>query len=159
MRYASGEFNYENGSLIFSYSKIEISMHRDEITEGSFEIEEQSDRAVVGDIYSSHLRVKCNLEHFSVERIQVGYRVDARNLINGDVIKGYFSIVSDAGEYMLPYVVMVLHESIESSLGTIKNLFHFANLAKSNWDEAVKVFYSEYFIHILNGNDIIYKNL
>ncbi len=159
MRYANGEFNYENGSLIFSCSKIEISMHRDEIAEGSFEIEEQSGRAVVGDIYSSNLRMKCNLEHFSGEQIQVSYRVDARNLIHGDVIKGYLSIVSDVGEYMIPFVVMVLHESIESSLGTIKNLFHFANLAKSNWDEAVKVFYSENFIDILNGNDIKYKNL
>ncbi len=159
MRYARGEFDYEGGTLIFSCSKIELSLYRDEYVEGFFTIEEQSGKFITGDIYSSHLRIKCDVEHFSGEQIKVNYRVDTKNLVSGEVIKGYFSIVSDVGEYMLPFVIMVLHEKIESSLGTIKNLFHFANLAKSNWDEAVKVFYSENFIHILNGNDSKYRSL
>lgn len=48
----------------------------------------------------------------------------------GDVLKGNFYIISNQGEYYLPFVVSIEHVVLDSSIGTIKNLFHFANLAK-----------------------------
>ena len=47
---------------------------------------------------------------------------------------------------------------IESSVGSIKNLFHFANLAKSNWAEAVNLFYSPEFESIFSGSDAQYAD-
>ncbi|MEG1848413.1 MAG: DUF5717 family protein, partial [Lachnospiraceae bacterium] len=41
----------------------------------------------------------------------------------------------------------------------VKNLFHFANLAKSSWREAVQLFYSKQFIQVLSGNDKRYFNV
>ena len=42
---------------------------------------------------------------------------------------------------------------MNSSIGTIRNLFHFANLAKSNWAEAVRLFYDPDFRRLFQGND------
>ncbi|MDE5933921.1 MAG: hypothetical protein K2H40_15760, partial [Lachnospiraceae bacterium] len=68
-------------------------------------------------------------------------------------VRGAFHMISNQGEYYLPFSVSVTAEEIASSLGEIKNLFHFTNLAKSNWAEAVKLFYSPAFEQILTGND------
>ena len=50
------------------------------------------------------------------------------DLKEGDVIKGNFHIISNQGEYTLPFSVMISHFVLDSSLGSIKNLFHFTNL-------------------------------
>jgi len=158
-RYLNGEFDYESGSLVFSCSKIEINMKCNEVMEGSFSMEEQSGREVSGRIYSTNLLLECLVSEFEGKEINVAYRVDTADKYPGDVIKGEFHIISDVGEYSVPYVINVQYETIESSLGNIKNLFHFTNLAKSNWEEAVKLFYHENFGAVLTGNDSRYRSL
>ena len=158
-RYINGEFDYESGSLVFSCSKIEINIRQGETVNGSFTIEEQSGREVSGQVYSTNLILNCPKENFAGKETEVSYCVDATGKIPGDVIKGEIQIISDMGEYVIPYVINVIHETIESSIGNIKNLFHFANLAKSNWEEAVKLFYHDNFISVLTGNDARYRSL
>ena len=49
-------------------------------------------------------------------------------------------------------------ENLNSSLGSIKNLFHFANLAKTSWEEAANLFFSKDFEQVLQGSDKQYLN-
>lgn len=158
-RYLDGDFDYVGGSLIFSCTKIEIMLQKGEIADGIFTIEEQSGKEAEGDIFSSHIRMSCSHEHFSGSQLQIEYRFDSEGMEAGDVVKGNFSIVSDCGEYAIPYVIMIQYDYMETSLGNIKNLFHFTNLAKSNWEEAVKVYTKSSFVDILTGNDSKYKTL
>lgn len=158
-RYLSGEFEYEGGSLIFSCSKIEINMKPGEIYTGSFTIEEQSGKDVEGKVYSTNMIVQCLTQQISGAQTEVSYSVQTQEKKSGDVIKGEFHIISDVGEYTVPYVINVMHEFMESSLGNIKNLFHFTNLAKSSWEEAVKLYYHENFSSILTGNDSHFRSL
>lgn len=158
-RYLNGEFEYEGGSLVFSCARIEISMKPEEIYTGSFTIEEQSGRTVEGSICSTNVAVQCLTEEFDDAKTEVDYSIHTLGKKAGDVLKGEFVIISDVGEYTIPYVVSVMHEFMESSLGSIKNLFHFTNLAKSNWEEAVRLFYQEQFLSILSGNDSRFRNL
>lgn len=158
-RYIAGEFDYEGGSLVFSCSKIELNLIQNEILEDSFTIKEQSGKAIHARIYSSNLIMQCDGEEYEGEVITVSYKADTTGKISGDVIKGEFQIVSDMGEYVIPYVISIRHETIDSSLGNIKNLFHFTNLAKSDWAEAVKVFYQPDFSAVFGGNDSRYRSL
>lgn len=158
-RYLKGEFDYESGSLVFSCSKIEINMKCDESTEGSFTLEEQSGKTVTARVFSTNLLLECPSETFRGSLIEIPYSVNTFRKQPGDVIKGEVHVISDMGEYAVPYVINVIHETMESSLGNIKNLFHFTNLAKSNWEEAVKLFYHEKFETILTGNDGRFRSL
>lgn len=158
-RYLNGEFDYEGGSLVFSCSKIEINMKCDEMIEGSFTLEEQSGKEVTGKVYSTNLLLECPEDIFCGTEIEIPYRVNSEQKQPGDVIKGEIHVITDMGEHAVPFVINVIHETIDSSLGNIKNLFHFTNLAKSNWEEAVKLFYHENFVSILNGNDSRYRSL
>ena len=139
-RYIAGEFEYEGGSLVFSCPKIELNLSQGETVTDSFTIKEESDKEFHARIYSSNLVMKCDKEKYDGREITVTYTTDTADKLSGEVIKGEFQIVSDMGEYVIPYVISIRHETIESSLGNIKNLFHFTNLAKTDWAEAVHLF-------------------
>lgn len=149
----------EGGFLLFSISKVELNISKGQIVQGNFTLEEQSGLDVEGYVYSSNFRMHVDMPQLSGSEIQVDYTFDSTGMNPGDVSKGNFYVVTNRGEYVLPYVIMVQREVIDSSLGNIKNLFHFTNLAKSNWKEAVKVFYHPEFENIMSGNEAKYRNL
>ena len=96
--------------------------------------------------------MECITDQFTGSDAEIFYCFHGENLEEGDVVKGSFSVVSNRGEYNLPFVVNVEHGVLNSSIGTIRNLFHFANLAKSNWAEAVRLFYDRISASV-QGND------
>ncbi len=148
-----GNFDYANGSLDFSCSKIEISLCRGERYDGSFFVYAPEGAYATGMVTSSDLRMECLTTEFVGEREEIFFCFHGEDLEEGDVVKGSFSIVSNRGEYYIPFVASVEYRVIESSVGAIKNLFHFANLAKSSWQEAVKLYYSPEFAGIFSGRD------
>lgn len=149
----NGNANYEKGNLYFSCPKLEISMSAGETKEGSFMIEGEESKLLHGYVTSSDLRMECLVSEFSGNQEEIPFCFHAENLEEGEVVKGEFYVVSNQGESYLPFVVTIVHTKVESSMGPIKNLFHFANLAKMHWDEAVKVFYSDAFKRVLKEND------
>ena len=151
-----GNFDHENGSLDFSCSKIEIPLYPGERYEGSFHILASQGAFVSGYVVSSDCRMECLTEEFEGSGEEICFCFHGDHMEEGDVVKGHFYIVSSCGEYYIPFVVTAEHPSPESSVGTVKNLFHFANLAKSNWQEAVKLFYRPEFADIFLGRDTQY---
>lgn len=149
----NGKFNFDNGSLDFSCPRVEISLHADETAEGAFTVYGPVGRMTEGYVVSSDLRMECVTQSFSGSQDEIQYRFDAHGMEEGEEVKGAFNIISNQGEYYLPFSVSVVPKVVVSSLGNIRNLFHFTNLAKSNWEEAVKLFYSEEFKEVFTGND------
>lgn len=90
---------------------------------------------------------------------EIAFRFHGEQLQAGEVVKGCFNVVSSLGEYNLPYVVTISGSAPQSSMGPVKNLFHFANLARESWEEAVALFYSPEFEDILVDNDRQYHTL
>jgi len=152
-RILEGNFDYENGSLDFSCVKIEITMPQGSIYEGSFHITSSPGSLTEGHVYCSDIRMECTNPEFSGNDVEIYYCFHGEYMEEGDVVKGAFCVVSNQGEYYLPYVVSIEHTVLKSSIGNIKNLFHFANLAKSNWAEALHLFYSSEFTRVFAGND------
>ncbi|MCR5278486.1 MAG: DUF5717 family protein [Lachnospiraceae bacterium] len=152
-RILSGKFDYEKGSLDISVSKIELSLCPGEEYTGSFFVSAGNGRLTEGSVICHDNRLELINDSFSGASQEIGYTFSAKGLEEGDVVQGEISIISNQGEYYLPYTVTVLNHTVDTSLGNIRNLFHFTNLAKSNWDEAVKLFYSDSFVNILAGSD------
>ncbi|MCR4960587.1 MAG: DUF5717 family protein [Lachnospiraceae bacterium] len=152
-RILSGKFEYDKGTLDFSCARIELSLQPGELCTDSFRIISSPGRFTEGFIYSKDIRMHLLTDRFAGMGEEIGYTFSAVGLDEGDVVKGEIYVISNQGEYYLPYVVTIAHSSIETSMGNIRNLFHFANLAKTNWDEAVKLFYSERFTDLFKGND------
>ena len=154
-----GNFDYENGSLDFSCSKIDICLRGERTYEGSFRIFAPTGKYTTGQVTSSDLRMECITAEFVGTDEEISFCFHGEYLVEGEVVKGSFDIVSSQGEYYLPFVVSVEHTVLESSIGPVRNLFHFANLAKSNWQEAVKLFYSSDFERVFSGSDAQYADV
>ena len=138
--------------LEISCQNIEFSAELGEIVEDSFAIH-AADKYTEGKIYSSDTRMRVYENAFSGEETQVMYCFDGTSAEAGSSIRGEFVLITNRGEYVIPYRVSVQKPRLESSLGTIKNLFHFTNLAQTSWEEAVALFYARNFASILHRSD------
>lgn len=152
-RILNEQFDYEKEGLNISVSGIELELRSNQLYTGSFNISGRSGSLTEGHIYCNDLRLELITDYFCGQSEEIGYNFSAVGLEGGDIVKGEIYIVSNRGEYYIPYSVSIRPEEITSSIGVIKNLFHFANLAKTRWDEAVKLFYSDSFINIFTGSD------
>lgn len=151
-----GKFKYDAGSLDISSRKIELSIQKGGSVQGSFHITSHSGKVVKGTVLATGMRMTCLTNKFEGIDAEIAFSFSGVGMEEGDIHKGEFTILSDAGEYSIPYVVCVEHGVLDSSLGPVKNLFHFANLAKSNWNEAVSLFYHPAFVQVFHGNDARY---
>ena len=148
------DFGREVSPLSFSCTKINCETAADSVCYGSFYI--MGDAGARGIVETCDLRFSVNEGSFSGAACEIPYTVSSRGLKPGAVKEGTIRIISNRGEYELPYEIRVKDELPVSSMGPIRNLFHFTNLAMSSWDEALELFYSPSFKKILNGPDAVY---
>lgn len=153
-KYIEEEFDFNKGSLHFNCEKLEISLLKDTACQGVFHIFSEGGVEMQGYLYTADLRMSCAQLEFAGQEAEIRYQFDSAGMEEGETCRGSFHIVSNKGEYYLPYLVKIEPPDVQSSMGNVRNLFHFANLAKSNWREAVQLFYGGNFPQILtNPND------
>ncbi len=155
-RLKNGFFDHDSEKLLFSVQKIEAEIPVNDVFDGSFEINSKGGREVHGRVFTSCMRLVCMTGEFEAAHAEVKYGFDSTGLEPGSVIKGDIQIVSDAGEYYIPFVFSIVRSISKTSYGKVKNLFHFSNAAQMEWKEAVNLFYSDEFKYIFEGNDRIH---
>ncbi len=153
------DFSVNDGNIVFSTERIEFVFVSDEIRSGSFDVFCQSETPMLGVCHSNNPRMKVINPQFKGLDANIEFEFDSTGMEPGDICEGEFIILTNKGEYTLPFACAREMSYVNSTLGHIKNLFHFANLAQADWAEAVNVFYSNAFISMLTGNDAKYKNL
>lgn len=131
------------GSLLFSHKQVELTVAPGEMAEGSFGITSTAGAKTEGFVRAQDERMQCPVETFLGENETIEYRFNAAGMQAGETRSGRFFVISNCGEFELPWKVTVRDVPPVSSLGEIRNLFHFTNLARANWPEAVKFFYTK----------------
>lgn len=162
-RYARGVFEYEPEIISVKDSSINVIVDRNREHTGTIEFGSVSGRDIKGIIYTDNDKVKLKENTFYGNHISVQYMVNCDDAVNGDSIEGVFNIVSNGGECSIPYTFMVEAGSHDSSVGVVRNLSQFADLAESNPLEALKLFENADFEDVYIGNDLalrcIYESL
>ena len=148
------DFGRERAPLSFSCAKVNCETGRGSTIYGSFYI--MGDSECRGFVHVSDPHLKTETDTFSGAASEISYTVSTVGLKPDSVVTGKIDIISNRGEYEMPFEIRVSDELPDSSMGEIKNLFHFANLAMGAWDEAVELFYSPRFKNILTGPDAEY---
>ena len=151
------KFEYKSGTLNFSTEKIEHTISVGNNCEGAFSIvlpEGTEADYMTGFVTTSDPRMECFTYDFAGSEVEVSYCFHSEYMEEGEVTKGEFYVVSNLGEYYLPYVVSVEHDIPDSSVGPVKNLFHFTNLAKANIKEALRLFVSPAFFSVIRKEDV-----
>lgn len=149
-----GIIEYDLPEAEVSVMSIEKKIEAGTCIRDSFEVFNKGDSKLKGIIYSTNEYVKLVNHQFIGKSTKIEYDVDTSVLEAGDVIEGRFNIVSNGGEFFVPYRVEIKEEGLPSSVGTVSGLLQFLNLVKTEYDEALKMFVSPDFERIVLGNDI-----
>lgn len=153
------KFHTPKTELTFSAESVTLTLAPGEVREGTFTIYGNSNDTITGFVLSSRLCMKCLTTTFSGSRDEISYRFDGTPFSEGDTVDGYFRIISNQDEYKLPFSVKFMRVSIDSSLGPVRNLYHFTNLARTNWKEACDVFYHPAFPTVFTASEKKEKEL
>ena len=144
-RLAKGIFEYDMPELLVSERELHVYVEAGLKTEGKVCIKNSAAKRMKGVLYVTGKLLELDDMKFVGVECEIGYRVDAAMLLPGEIHPGTISIISDCGESQLPFYVHVTEPLFQSSIGVVKDLFQFTNLARLNWKEAEDLFASEYF--------------
>ncbi|MGN1315013.1 MAG: DUF5717 family protein [Lachnospiraceae bacterium] len=122
---------------------------KQETVKGSFTIESKSGKTINGFVCCQDIQLEISPVRFQGDKVEVQFTFDGSRLHPGERVTGTFSVITNCGEKEISYSFFKEKIRLESSLGEIRNLFHFANLARTNWEEAVKLFFKPEFSGIL----------
>lgn len=150
-------YEYGTGTVEFSVPRISLTAPRNQKLTGEVTVKSSLGQEFMAYLYSSHYRLELCHEKITGGENTISYLCDTEGMQVGDMLKGEISLVSNTGLFMLPFELTVTEEVFMSSMGPIKNLFHFANMAKTDWNQAVAFFYSPNLLPVLKGNDGQYR--
>ena len=151
---ARGKFEYDVPVIQFSDESLSLTVIEGEDYSGSFSLTSQNGMKIRGVCYSTNERMECLTPQFDGEEVRIRYQLHSKGLIDQEVLKGEFVIVSNRFEYSLPFVVTISKNYMDSTNGFIKNLYDFSCLAKEHWDEAYQLFYHKGFQNIIKPNEV-----
>jgi len=157
-RFYSDIFDDKQLNLILPETRIFFSVRKDGQYSGSFIIKSRDSRRIRGMIYTSVSRMQCKETGFDSDLVKIQYTFNAGGLPAGDIVKGKFYIVSEAGEYEILFAASVETPYIETSMGKVTNLEEFTKLAAYNYREATALFASTRFRELLSQEhfEVIY---
>jgi hypothetical protein len=162
-RLAKGVFEYESPGILLSEEELVITVDAGKVYSGSFTIKNSKNTPIKGILYSSSELFCLEQSSFTDRENVIGYSFYGNNMNPLETVQGEVCIVSDCGEILLPFTVTIEAPYLNSSIGKIKDLFNFTNLAKTDTAEAIKLFKSQEFKQILIHHDIkfllLYQNI
>ncbi|MBR5577982.1 MAG: hypothetical protein IKW28_03185 [Lachnospiraceae bacterium] len=127
--------------------------------QGSFSFWCEEEKPIKGKVIVTDPRFTCTPETFQGNNIEISYVFQSSFVGERESISGSFLLITNYGEYEITYCFTEEDEKLVSSMGEIKNLFHFTNLAKANWEEGLKLYYSPAFIKMLENTSPEYVTL
>lgn len=161
MSLAQGRFTYEQPEIVCSIDCLKLEVVEGGEAASSFTVSNSAGTKIKGFGAVDHFNIEF-LPVFDGKENEITAKVYAANKKAGEVMTGDLCIVTDCGEYMLPYEVRVLPRCLRSSDGEIHSYEEFVELARENFDEAVTIFYHDKFKEIYLkewGEKRLYQNL
>lgn len=149
-----GQIEYDLPETEISVTSIEKSVEQGTVFRGSFEVFNKTEGEIKGIVYSTNEYLRIINSQFIGKNNKIEYELDTRVLEQSDVISGRINIVSNGGEIFIPFNFDIKAEGMLSSIGTISNMFHFLNLVKQEYDEALKLFFTSDFERIILKDNI-----
>lgn len=156
-RLSKGIFTYEMPELLVSEKELYINVEAGKHKGGSLLITNDSGQRMKGVIYVSKKILRLSRTDFIGAECEVEYEVNASALCPGEKHTGTINIVSDCGERQIPFQINITEPAFQSSIGSIRDLFQFTNLARLAWKEALELFQRPEFSKIVLQREPAYR--
>lgn len=137
---ANEEFEYELPKLILSERCLTFQAEKNKEIKKVLEITNSENKHIKGYVCCNSPYVTLSKVNFEGIKAEIELKVLVRDQEVGNKIEDKLIFVTDCGERDLAVEIQVVEHFYDTSMGKIKDLFHFANLAKTNSAEAVMLF-------------------
>ncbi len=158
-QYAKGEFNVVRPEVNISVDKINLSVEAGTVHTGSFRVTTGNDVPIKFMAYDSRYILDFQNHTYVGKKKEVFYAFDATGYEPGKSFKGHINIITDGGEFKLPYVVDVTAPFVTAGDKRMEDLFQFASYAEENFEGAMKLFDSPDFVRAFLQNDPVAKGV
>ena len=150
---ARGVIEYELPVLETSVSEISKKVYSEKAFKSSFVVFSSNQECLKGFVYATNENIVIENKTFYGRENEINFSIATEYINDGDEVIGDIYVVSNGGEVVIPVRIKVEQVSYTTSIGELKNLFHFANLVQMNYDEALSIFKSDDFAHIFLQDD------
>ena len=126
--------------IVIIPKKLEEAVQAGRVTSGEFHVNSGNGMYIKGLAYTSHTRVKIENPAFGGMRNRISYQIDASHLEDGDQIEGEIRLVTNGGEFTLPFHFLVRLGVSGQTLAGLKEPKDFGETAKKDLETALRLF-------------------
>ena len=163
--YAKCEFHIENPKIRFIGAEMNDEIIVGQSLEKEFIIQSENDVPITGNVEAFDHRIELLSGMFETTSYTVSYRVSTEGMEPGQEINGAFHVLTNGGEYDVPYHFKVVASKIVCKGTEIHNVREFAEFASNHYEEALRIFSGNQFVPVLCAGELldsysrIYKSL
>lgn len=143
--YARGEFEVKRPEVEISVARLALEVEAGTLYRGSFTIKSANDMNIKLMVFDSRYLIDFKSHTFVGRKNEIAFSFNAENIEPGKTFVGNINVVSDGGEFRIPYNIEVVEPMITVGDKKIKDLFQFAAFAEEAPGEALTVFLDDDF--------------
>ena len=144
-QYAKGEFRIDRPEVVISETFFKLNIEAGTVYNGHFTVSSANKYPIKGMVYDSRYTLRFEDHSFVSRSFDVKYSFDASCLEAGQNYKGHINVITDGGEFKLPYDINIVPPCVKYGDERIDDLFKFAALAEKRWGEAARLFVQDDF--------------
>lgn len=149
--------------LRISVTNLEINIEEGKVYKDSFIVESENGVPLRGYVHSTNDKIGLEFQEFEGTRIEIPYYFKGKLAVAGSEFEGDFVLLTDAGEFNIPYRFIVVPKTVDTTIGKISNMEEFTKLYHENRQEAMELFFlpkfAEVFLKDVPEQKIMYHSL
>lgn len=124
-----------------SVTNLDIEVEEGKVYKDSFFIESENKVPIEGYVCTTSDKVETEAERLEGTRQEIPFYFKGKLATAGNTFEGDIVLITNGGEYNIPYCVKVIHKFVESSGGRISTMEEFVQIYENNRKEAVDIFF------------------
>ena len=142
---------------------INLSVEAGTSYDGSFLIYSKNGQELSGKVLSTNDKIVVEKKELSGTECEIPFYFKGKMAIPGEEHFGDFLLITNGGEYNIPYCVCVVPKKMWVQDVALSSLAEFGSFAKENWDKAKEIFFTKEFHNVFfnHSDDFheLYHNL
>ena len=124
-----------------SVTNLDIEVEEGKVYKDSFFIESENKVPIEGYVCTTSDKVETEAERLEGTRQEIPFYFKGKLATAGNTFEGDIVLITNGGEYNIPYCVKVIRKFVESSGGRISTMEEFVQIYENNRKEAVDIFF------------------
>ena len=135
------EKNNQMPELHISVTNLELTVEEGKVPRGTFLVESVNKVPVKGRVHSTNDKMGLENPELTGIRQEITYYFKGKLATAGSEFEGDFVLITNGGEYNIPYRIRVVPKRAETSIGEVSDMEQFTLLYEKDVQEAMELFF------------------